>query len=178
MVRFISDQYDGELLSVDPRPLMGDTRLMTLHSLHLVVPDLVSAEVHKTPFAAVSETVIEQRRRVLRDFNVPEGDIFSFYDCPGILVPPDPDLSDRREQLCPQIVHHFAVASLVRVFNEATKESAERSPYVEQATHIVRVIKHAAGPRGSYEGSADYFFTCTSATSCDLLGVNALMVVE
>lgn len=168
----------GSALRIDPRRLSADPGVVTLTSLHTVIPDRVAST--SRPSAILRENGdLERRLEVLQSLDAPQGDILEYNRCPGVLVPPILGQDDPKPRWCPRTLRVTAIVSTPRSGGVYWPDNVDdRQRYAARSVYTARVIISDSSPAGSIEQSYDYVFECRTPVTCELLEVRPLLIVE
>lgn len=166
----------GEI-SVDPRPLKADPRIVTLTRFDLV-PAHVSPSANTTPLAdGDTAEIVKKRKSILDSMAIREIDIFASLKCPGKLVPPSDEVSQKREAFCPKSDLTSVIIALPRQGGVYWPENVdERATYPDAWS--MRLIVRSSSPLGSTQVSHDYVFTISKKGDIVLQEKRPLMILE
>ncbi len=159
---------------IDPRPLPADPDIVSLHSLQAIVPDHVTDLADTVPIPAASHA----RMSTLRAFAIDTTNAWEDAKCPGVMIPPTPEVRERKRQRCPPDAYESVVIAAPRpggAFWPGNVDEREKYP---GRVFTVRVISRDVTPSGSVEASYDYVYRCTDTRRCDLLEIKPLLIVE
>jgi hypothetical protein len=168
----------GAKLVVDARALRNDPRLVTLSQvLPQVVPEFVSAHAHQDVLLE-DESLRRQRRAILTRLNVTEGDASSHATCPGVLLPPLPDIVERKRRNCPVEAIELAFVAIPRTRGAYWPDNFDERTRYGESTNTVRVIVTRASSAGKLQVSSDYVFVMRDSGTWELRERRVLLIVE
>lgn len=165
-----------EPLHVDPRPLPADPDIVTFHSLETVVPEWVRGQAIIDQ--AGDSLVIGKRIKVLAETGTPTTDAWKDAACPGVLIPPSPEILEWKRRDCPSKEFLSAVIAVPRAGGAYWPDNVDERNKHGAGTFTVRVITRSVSPDGSVEASYDYVYRCADSGECSLLEVKPLLIVE
>lgn len=161
-------------LRIDPRPLPADPDIVSLHSLQSIVPDRVRdlADTVSIPAAGPA------RMSALHALAIDTTDAWEDAKCPGVMIPPSPDVRERKRERCPSDAYNSAVIASPRPGGAFWPGNLDERDKYPGRVFTIRVISRDVSPRGSVEASYDYVYRCTDTRRCDLLEIKPLLIVE
>jgi hypothetical protein len=172
-VRFLLDSSKSQdPLRVDPRPLR-DTLLVSFKYRLVGIPDSVRVQdslvVHTS-----SDGFLKRRQRILEEAGVPETNVVRDAECPGYLLPSEPEVLASYARYCPTATFRSIGVGIPRLVPASPTPSsmAERSD-----TLLVRVVRTELHPHGSVETGEDWVFIVTGS-QLRLLKRRTLSIVE
>lgn len=166
-------------LRVDPRPIRNDPALVTFSGVWRVIPERVSPDAQAAPLAEIPPAIIRSREAVLAHLQLGTTNVLSDARCPGFMIPPSPEVDQRKAELCPRDSYENAIIALPRKGGAYLPEGIdERNKYAPKTVYSVRVISRSMGPRGSVESSADFIFQEVGKNEWKLLERRNLLIVE
>lgn len=178
-IRQALDRVRNTELRVDPRPLKHDPGLVTLKGLESVIPDRVAPEAHYAPLADSRDAVTQARRNLLIELGIAETDAFKDSRCPGAMIPPSPEVDERKRERCPSTRYNSVIIALPREGGSYWPGNVdERNKYANRSVYSVRIIETSLHPRGSVEESIDYVFERQADNQWKLLDIRPLLIVE
>jgi hypothetical protein len=164
----------GVPLRIDPRPLIADSALVELiPQLATAAPDLV----HTPPsaLAPVPVAVTEERRRILSRLGITAGEVPTYTECPGGLVPPG--RPPGRRSGCPAADTIEAAVSLSRP-GGADLPGSNTNAHGDRGRRSVRVIRRELRPSGATQAAYDFVLSRDPGTGWRVSRVVALVIAE
>ncbi|HEY0810865.1 MAG TPA: hypothetical protein VGD49_11925 [Longimicrobiales bacterium] len=152
--QFIAERH-GQL-RVDPRPLKPDPNLLTLeYSIAEIAPSRVTAE--GSALLKVDSAFLQRRIRTLAKYGLRTGDALKRSGCPGHMVPPTPEVLQKKRELCPQgDPYTIAIFAVPRAGQDTTVEYEPREANLPAWS--VRAIIQDEGSTGWTSYGVDYVF--------------------
>ncbi|MEX0891558.1 MAG: hypothetical protein WEB88_05250 [Gemmatimonadota bacterium] len=180
VAHFLEEDPGGRPLRVDPRPLRPDPALVSVHEgLDAATAGRVVPATAEQPFAEVEPVILEHRLDLLRRLAVDTARLEAHRACPGVLVPPSPEVPERRQRNCPAEPYRLALLALPREGAPYWPGNVDERPsYAGVQVVSVRSIVRSLGPEGASESATDYLFAFTSPDEVRFVKLRALGVVD
>ena len=175
-IRHLEEDIQEEI-RVDPRPMRNDPSIVSLHAI-TVVPERLMATKLVSVFSAHAGRVREARERVLQDLDVRSTDAVRDARCPGVMVPPSPEVDERKRAYCPAQSYSSVVIALPRAGGPHWPGNVDRRDEYGDGHYSVRVIVRSVGPKGSSEVASDIVFLVSSPHSVTHVETVPLIIVE
>lgn len=167
----------GTEIRVDPRLMLPDPALVTLHDIDLI-PERIQPRT-STPFDTTSSIGLSRMRSILDSLNIRQIDVVRYARCPGVLIPSSPEIEEKRRSLCPSDAFISVAIARPRPGGPYWPGNVDRRDvYANRHVYSVRVISRHLSPKGSTESSADYVFERQVSSEWRLVETKRLLLVE
>ena len=171
------EEYVREEIRVDPRPMRNDPSIVSLHAI-TVVPERLVATRLDSVFSDATGRIREARENVLEELDVRSADAVRDARCPGVMVPPSPEVDERKRTYCPSQSYSSVVMALPRAGGPHWPGNVDRRDEYGDGHYSVRVIVRSVGPEGSSEVASDIVFLVSSPQSPTYVETVPLIIVE
>ena len=168
-------EYDYEI-RVDSRLLISNPGIVSFHNVRA---DEVTLLDSMSDTFLLDTLIIEQMKASLSSIGISETNAVKDAQCPGIMVPPMPEVVERRKRLCPRETYVSVVLAMPRSGGAYWPNNLdERAKYSEADVWSVRAILRYVSPEGSIESSWDYVLEFTEEGGIRLLEKQPLLIIE
>ena len=133
--------------------------------------------VNSVRMSRTDSMVSVTRSGILKRFDVKEGNVFAFHQCPGTLViamsSSDPRIDSLRHKYCPDSAFNaMAVTLPSKPMGDEVKE------FINRQVMVVRVLGQSLSPDGSVQTSTDLYFEKSATSDWKLIKKHDLLIAH